>query len=251
MDKKTVGSNLNDLRPGGSGILPEQTPPKFFARHFSAYHFALPHVKDKDVLEVGFGDGYGAYFLAGRAKSVKAVDVLERNVNLALNKYEKPNLEFKKSCGTCLDFSDGTFDTVVSFQVIEHIPEEDVVEYLESIKRVLKKGGIAFISTLNLDKNKKPNRPYTKNPFHAKEFTLGELDAAVKSAFDDYEIQGLFYAKRLSFFERLKKIGLFKYFPGPLNIVDKFYKNITVDDFLWKKENLSKCIDFMVTCRKI
>lgn len=243
--------SFDDLRPGGSGILPEETPPKFFARHLSAYHFALPYIRGKDILEVGFGDGYGANFLAGHARAVKAVDILEKNVALASNKYEKPNLEFKKTCGPCLDFPDGIFDAVVSFQVIEHISENDIEGYVKSIKRVLKKGGIAFISTLNLDKNKKPNRPYVKNPFHIKEFSYGELDKAIKGVFDSYEICGLFYTGKLRFFERLKKIGIFKYFPRQLNIVDKFYDKITVNDFIWKKENLSKCIDFMVICRKI
>ena len=241
---------FENLRPGGSGILPEETHPKFLARHFSAYHFALPHVKDKDVLEIGFGDGYGANFLADSARSVKAVDVLEKNVALAANKYKRNKLEFKKTDTAYSEFADNTFDAVVSFQVIEHIPENEIAGYLESIKRVLKKGGVAFISTLNLAKNKKPNRPYAKNPFHIKEFIFEDLNVVIKSVFSDYEIQGLFYTKRLNFFERLKKLGIFKHVPRPLNIVDKFYKNITVNDFVWKKENLSECIDFMVICRK-
>lgn len=251
MKKEENVSNLDELRPGGSGILPEETPPKFFARHLSAYYFALPYVKGKDILEIGFGDGYGADFLAGHARSVKAVDVLERNVTLALNKYQRPNLEFKKSSGVYLDFPDNMFDAVVSFQVIEHISEDDIRIYLESIKRVLKKGGAAFISTLNLDKNKKPGKLYAKNPFHVKEFTLAELDSAVEKVFSDHETQGLFYAKKLIFFERLKKIGIFRCLPGPLNIVDKYYKNITVNDFIWREKDLHKCIDFMVVCRKI
>lgn len=242
---------LTDLRPGGSGILPEETPPKFFARHLSAYHFALPYVKDKNVLEVGFGDGYGANFLAGCARSVTAVDVLERNVTLASNKYKRQNLVFKKLSGIYLDFQDGMFDVAVSFQVIEHIKESEIVNYLNSIKRVLKKGGIFFISTLNLDKNKKPNRPYVQNPFHVKEFTLQELDSIIRGVFDDYRMVGLFYTKRLRFFERLKKIGVFRYLPCPLNIVDKFYKNITVNDFVWLEKNLPNCIDFMVICKNI
>ena len=241
---------FEDLRPGGSGILPEETHPKFLARHLSAYYFAFPYVKGKDVLEIGFGDGYGANFLADSARSVKAVDVMEKNVALALNKYKRDNLEFKKTDTAYSEFADNTFDAVASFQVIEHIPEDEIPWYLGSVKRVLKKGGRAFISTLNLDKNRKPNRPYPKNPFHIKEFVFEDLNAVIKGVFSDYEIQGLFYTRRLSFFERLKKLGVFKHAPGPLNIVDKFYKNITVNDFVWKKENLSECIDFMVICRK-
>ena len=241
---------FENLRPGGSGILPEETDPKFFARHLSAYYFALPYVKGKDILEIGFGDGYGANFLADSARSVKAVDVLEKNVALAVNKYKRDNLEFKKTDTAYSEFADNTFDAVVSFQVIEHILENEISWYLKSIKRVLKNEGMIFISTLNLDKNKKPNRPYPKNPFHIKEFTYKEFDLCIKEVFNNYEIQGLFYTKRLSFFERLKKLGIFKHVPRPLNIVDKFYKNITVNDFVWKKENLSECIDFMVICRK-
>ncbi|HAZ10472.1 MAG TPA: hypothetical protein DCY56_05130 [Candidatus Omnitrophica bacterium] len=241
---------FENLRPGGSGILPEETHPKFFARHFSAYHFALPHVKDKDVLEIGFGDGYGANFLADSARSVKAVDVLEKNVALAANKYKRNKLEFKKTDITYSEFADNTFDAVVSFQVIEHIPENEIAGYLESIKRVLKKGGRAFISTLNLDKNKKPNRPYPKNPFHIKEFTYKEFDLCIKEVFNNYEIKGLFYTTKLRFYERLKKIGIFKFFPPGLNIVDNYYKRITVNDFTWKKEDLQACIDFMAVCIK-
>jgi len=243
-------SDMDNLRPGGSSILPEETPPKFFARHLSAYRFALPFVKGKDVLEIGFGDGYGANFLAGSARNVKAVDVLDRNVELASSKYKRHNLEFRKSFGAYLDFSSGMFDAVVSFQVIEHIPENEIHAYIASIKRVLKKGGIAFISTLNLDKNKKPDRPYAKNPFHVKEFTYKEFDSTVKAVFEDCEIHGLFYTARLKFYERLKKLGIFRIFPQRLNIVDRYYSKITTDDFIWRKTNLPECVDFMAMCVK-
>lgn len=243
-------ASFDDHRPGGSGILPEETPPKFFARHFSAYNFALPYAKDKDVLEIGFGDGYGADFLAGYARSVKAVDVLEKNRELASAKYRRPNLEFLRMSASDLGFEDAAFDAVLSFQVIEHIEEDRLEAYLGEIKRVLRKGGTALLSTLNLQKNRKPNRPYIKNPFHVKEFTYRELDSLIKNTFSEYEIQGLFYGKRLRLYERLKKSGVFRIFPRPVNIVDRFYDNITVDEFVWKKEGLDECIDFMAVCSK-
>jgi len=241
---------FENLRPGGSGILPEETNPKFFARHLSAYNFTIPYIQDKDLLEVGFGDGYGANFLAGYARSVKAVDILDRNVELAKNKYKRNNIEFKKTDDSHSQFSDNTFDAVVSFQVIEHIPEGCIIKYLNSIKRVLKNEGMAFISTLNLDKNKKPNRPYPKNPFHIKEFTYKEFDLCIKEVFNNYEIKGLFYTTKLKFYERLKKIGIFKFFPPRLNIVNNYYKRITVNDFTWKEKDLHTCVDFMAVCIK-
>lgn len=242
--------SFDKIRPGGSGILPEETHPKFFARHLSAYHFALPYIKNKDILEIGFGDGYGANFLADYARSIKAVDVLERNVALAENKYKKNNLEFKKIDAAYSMFPDNTFDAVVSFQVIEHIDEGQIAGYLKSIMRVLKSGGAAFISTLNLDKNRKPDKPYVKNPFHVKEFTYEEFDSSIKEIFENYEIYGLFYTSRLKFYERLKKIGIFRFFPSKLNVVDNYYAKITVNDFMWKKKDLPGSVDFMAVCVK-
>jgi len=239
------------LRPGGSGILPEETPPKFFARHLSAYYFVLPYIINKDILELGFGDGYGSNFMKTYAKSVTAVDSLEKNVNLASNKYKKPGLEFIEMDGASLDFTDETFDVVISFQVIEHIQENRLEKYLEGIKRVLKRNGTAFISTLNLTENKKPQQSYTQNPFHIKEFTFEEFYLLIRKVFSTSEIQGLFYGGRLRFYERLKKIGIFRFLPRPINIVDRFYDNITVNDFVWRKGDLDRCIDFMAICGKI
>lgn len=241
---------IDNLRPGGSAILPEETHPKFYARHLSAYNFVMPYVRGKDILEVGFGDGYGANFLADYANYVRAADVLERNVTLASNKYRKQNLEFIKSDALSLDFPEGIFDAVISFQVIEHIEGAFITKYLTGIKRVLKKDGFVFISTLNLDMNKKPNKLYTKNPYHVKEFTYHELDAVVREVFGVHDIYGLFAGARLNFYERLKKIGIFRYLPEQLNIVDRYYKNITVDEFVWKKQDLNHCLDFMAVCRK-
>lgn len=238
------------LRPGGSGILPEETPPKFFARHLSAYYFVLPYIINKDVLDVGFGDGYGSNLMKGYARAVTAVDNLEKNVILASNKYRMPGLEFRTMDGANLNFADETFDIVVSFQAIEHIPENLLRKYLEGIKRVLKRNGTAFISTLNLMKNRKPRQPYAKNPFHIKEFTFEEFYLLIRKVFGTSEIQGLFYGGRLRFYERLKKIGIFRFVPRPINIVDRFYDNITVNDFVWRKGDLDRCIDFMAICGK-
>lgn len=243
--------SLKSLRPCGSAILPEDTSPKFFARHFSAYHFIVSYVNEKDILEVGFGDGYGSNFLAKYARSIKAVDVLRENVRFASNKYKRPNLEFQSASATNLHFAEESFDVVLSFQVIEHIDETSLIKYLTEMKRVLKKSGIAFISTLNLDKNKKPKHTYNKNPFHIKEFTYGEFELLIQKVFSEYNIYGLFYNSKLKFYERLKKIGVFKLLPKPMDIVNRFYNNITVNDFAWKKENLIQCVDFMAVCKKL
>jgi SAM-dependent methyltransferase len=44
-----------------------------------------------------------------------------------------------------LPFADESFDSIVSFQVMEHVPEP--VQFLSEIRRVLKKSGYALITT--------------------------------------------------------------------------------------------------------
>jgi len=54
------------------GIIPENVPPSFFAKHFKPYEFARKDAAGKLVLEIGFGDGYGAAYLAEAAKKLLA-----------------------------------------------------------------------------------------------------------------------------------------------------------------------------------
>ena len=62
---------------------------------------------------------------------------------------------------------DNSFDSIVSFQVIEHI--QDDMLFLKEIHRVLKPGGIALLTT--------PNRrmSLSRNPWHIREYLSDEL----------------------------------------------------------------------------
>ena len=185
---------INPETPKGSfeitehgGIDPEAESPRFVAKHLSAYHFARPYAKGR-VLEVGFGDGYGASFLAAAAHEVKAIDLFDRNVNVASAKYPKSNLQFLQMDATAIQWADHYFDLTVSFQVIEHIPEALLPVYLQEIRRVTRVGGTVCLSTLNLKKNQKPGKPYQKAPHHDKEFTPQEFQDLLAPFFQEVVI---------------------------------------------------------------
>ncbi len=232
------------------GIDPEHESPRFVAKHLSAYHFVKPFAMAR-VLEIGFGDGYGASFLAEGADEVTAIDLFEKNVRAAFDKYARPNLRFLVMDATEMDLPNDYFDLVVSFQVIEHIPNALLVKYLEEIKRVMKPDGSACLTTLNLKKNLKPGQPYDKSPHHDKEFTPEEFKSFLSTCFGRVELRGLYPTLRHAAFERLKKIGIFKGFPASVNPVTRFYEQVTPQDFRWvSKENLDDCVDLLAVCRK-
>jgi ubiquinone/menaquinone biosynthesis C-methylase UbiE len=100
-------------------------------------------LKDKDVLEIGCGSGYGAYLLSTLApKSYTGLDVMEEQIALAKKQY--PQFDFIVQGAEDLSrFADSSKDVVVIFGVLHHIP--DWRKAIDEIIRVLKPGGSLFL----------------------------------------------------------------------------------------------------------
>ena len=154
--------------------------------HYHRYAAVLELAKGKRVLDVACGEGFGASLVADIAHSVIGVDISEEAIQHALVTYAKPNLAFHLGDATSLNFPDGSFDVVVSFETLEHISEQE--QMIAQIRRVLTSDGVLVIST--------PNRPvYSEksgelNPFHVKELDFQELDFLLKSRFDNVRYFG-------------------------------------------------------------
>lgn len=181
-------------------IIPEETPHKFYAEHLKPYEFLRDEASGKIILEIGCGDGYGSAYLAKVAAEVIGIDY-ETNVILqAQNKYKASNLSFLCMEATNLKFVDNSFDIVCSFQTIEHISEDKLLQYLQETKRVLKDSGKFYLSTLNLEHAIKSPLTYKKNHAHCKEFRLEELKELLSKVFPNIEIYGLFLTLRHRFY---------------------------------------------------
>lgn len=156
-----------------------------YQRHLVAYENAKPYIKG-DVLEIGSGEGYGFTMLAKFANSFICVDKFAPSYNIE----EYSNAEFKEMTIPPLLFEDNTFDAIVSFQVIEHIEDDNA--FVSEIERVLKPGGIAVISTPNIKMS------LTRNPWHIREYTVQELKDLFLKKFDDVTIKGVFGNKKIN-----------------------------------------------------
>lgn len=119
-------------------------------RRWGHRYFELPmfqrlglDVKDKDILEIGCGNGYGGYLLNQlRPKSYLGLDVMEEQIEIARRNY--PHYNFLVQDATDLSqFADGGKDAVIIFGVLHHIPEWR--KALNEIARVLKPGGSLFL----------------------------------------------------------------------------------------------------------
>ena len=177
-------------------------------RHQVAYEYVKGQLAPSDkLLEVGFGEGYGSEMLLGSCDSYTGVDVAEDAVDYAGETYGAANCKFDHYDGGVLPYDDESFDVVISFQVIEHVPED--VGFVRQLARVLKKGGRLYLTTPNKATRLKPGqKPW--NRFHLREYYDHELSGVLSEFFEDVRVDGVFGSDKIHEIEmnRIKQGGL-------------------------------------------
>jgi ubiquinone/menaquinone biosynthesis C-methylase UbiE len=134
------------------------------------------------VLELGCGWGRGV------EKLIKAADHytgLDKNADL-INKLSEayPKHVFETASFPDLSrFQDNTFDFVVTFQVIEHIHDDQ--KFLEEAHRVLKERGKIILTTIN------KTYSLSRNPWHIREYHTKELKDLMEKYFKTVDTLGV------------------------------------------------------------
>jgi len=91
-----------------------------------------------DLLDIGTGSGHIVQLISKKCKTATSVNLNDERI-------VKEGYTFIVVDDVYLPFDNESFDVVISNQVIEHIPVQDI--HINEIYRVLKKGGIAYIAT--------------------------------------------------------------------------------------------------------
>ena len=100
------------------------------------------------VLELGCGKAEKTRLLAetGRVCGILALEVdtiqHERNLQIA----DLPNVQFRHAGAEAIPAKDNSIDIVLMFKSLHHVPMELMDQALSEIARVLKPGGLAWIS---------------------------------------------------------------------------------------------------------
>lgn len=174
------------------------------ALHEKRYAFALPWCRDRDVLDLGCGVGYGSALLADTARHVVGGDVDESTIAYARERYAAPNVEFQVLDAMALPFADRSFDTVCSFETIEHLPDRE--RYLREVARVLRDDGTYLVSTPRADRT--DDAP--ANPYHHVEYSREDFERLLRAHFADVELYGQrrVQTRRHRALQRLDVLGL-------------------------------------------
>ncbi len=226
-----------ELANTGERILLEKESALMIARHFCAYKFAKDFAFDKDVLDIGCGEGYGSHYLSDFSRILTGIDYDKDVIAYAQNKYKKENLKFLIKKAEDLAGLKKKFDLITCFQNIEHI--YDAEGFLKGVRLALNDGGSFICSTCNRN-DASPGSKEPFNKFHVREYLFLELKELLAKNFKSVEIFGLKRSIKLNFFIRLKKLGIF---------VKSYFDKIDCGDFIFVTHNLYEALDFIAVCR--
>jgi SAM-dependent methyltransferase len=169
---------------------PHEAPDRSFigdrdvlTRSLARYRFVAPHVRGA-VVDIGCGRGYGFEWMPHAAKRV-GVDLA--GIVLADARASFPDVSFVCATAQRLPFADGRFDSLIAFEVIEHVCDGRAL--LEEARRVTREDGVLAVST--------PNRLLASgsdiaplNPFHTREYTVKEFQQLLGSVFSTVHLFG-------------------------------------------------------------
>jgi len=139
--------------------------------HLERYRFAAQHCRPGRLLDIACGVGYGSRLLGDLRDdlTVLGVDVSGDAVRYASEHYGDSRVSFQQADAMAFQ-SDQRFDTIVSLETIEHLP--DPAGFVDNILRLLRPGGM-FVASV-------PTTPSVDaNPHHLHDFTRAKLDRLV------------------------------------------------------------------------
>jgi SAM-dependent methyltransferase len=246
----------------GERTLPDVPAENYwYRRHLAVYEWIAARVAGAVVLDMACGEGYGSAVLAGSAASVVGVDGNPEAHEHARLKYTRSGLSF--AWGAVETFGEpATFDAVVFLQTIEHVVDPPAV--LSHFARILRPGGVAYVSTPNVLTLAAPGAAKSDNPWHLREYRALEFAQLCQAVFPRVEMLGLVHARKLRAHEvalRLgwdrvhRRLGITKPF------YDRFTPAIASSDFVLRAKAppqraadpsnhpLDRALDFLAVCR--
>ncbi|MBD3903818.1 class I SAM-dependent methyltransferase [Chryseobacterium sp. Ch-15] len=115
--------------------------------HIQRYLFAEKIIQSgHNCGDFACGTGYGSVILSKKANSVLGIDLNEKVISEIKKRYQNiQNVSFENKNLLEIDF-ENEFDTIVSFETIEHFTEENILRLLRLYHKALKNNGQLIFS---------------------------------------------------------------------------------------------------------
>lgn len=181
MTTRPLDALVDALEFTGERMVPEKADATNFWEHIYRYRFASNFVRNKRVLDIACGEGYGtAALLEAGARSVVGVDICPATCEHAHQKY---GVDARVGSVDQIPLPDRSIDVIVSFETIEHVQEP--ASFLDECVRILAPGGMVIMSTPNGEVHHEAG---IDNQFHLGELTEEEFMALLSPRFTNWQL---------------------------------------------------------------
>lgn len=170
----------------GERVIPGQVNDDLWAEHVARYAFARRYADDRRILDMGCGTGYGAAEMAQTALHVTGIDLAPEAIEYARANYPIRNLNFAVSSAEATPFRPNSFELLVAFEVIEHLP--DFRAFLNECSRLLTREGLFIVSSPNKSYYAESRAKTGPNPFHVHEFEPEEFVSELGRVFSNVRL---------------------------------------------------------------
>lgn len=174
---------ITRLHNSGERMVPERSDSVTFWEHIYRYRFACRFVRNKNVLDIACGEGYGAAaLLDAGATNVVGIDLSE---NASAHAHCRYGINTCVGSAEDIPIVSNSVDVVVSFETIEHLSCPS--RFLDECSRVLVHNGIMIVSTpdrTGFNDTEVFGHDKSANRFHLREFSLDEFSYLIRRNFD-------------------------------------------------------------------
>jgi SAM-dependent methyltransferase len=219
----------------------------WYRRHLAVYEWIAPRLTGQRVADLACGEGYGSDVLARSAGDVVGVEANPEAHEHARLRYVRPNLRFERAL---IESYGGPCDAIVFLQTIEHVAEPGPL-----LERFAAAAPVAYVSTPNRLTLAPPGARKSDNPWHLREYTVGEYRELLAGAFARVQLYGVFHAGKLRAHELALRLGWDRVH-AVLGLTrpfyDRFVPAISSSDFALRDESradLDRALDFVAVCR--
>lgn len=115
---------------------------------FSLAYLDSRDITGKELLDIGSGFGWFEHHIQRMSpRSVTAMEPSAELSQMAQKQLQAPNIIHISAAAPILPFPENAFDVAVCFEVLEHIPPRSENALFREIARVLRPGGVLYLST--------------------------------------------------------------------------------------------------------
>lgn len=213
---KNTSSDMHKITELPGEYFDDDTQQIIYAR----YKFAQKYIRNKVVLEIGAGAGWGLDAFLPMAEKLFVSEYSDENIDLLRSRTSTLNSEIILLDANQIDELEHKFDIIIALAMIYYIDFED---FLIKAKKVLKKGGRLVFCQSNPCVT-----GFEKPPHTGKYYNNLELEALLLKTGYRCEIYGNFEKFNGNLF-MIKCLGRVK------NVIKHFVKNIPFGLIFWNK----------------